>query len=158
MVRRAVLQSVVAAFSSGLLAADGAPKRRSYDSTAGSTFIEVFFGAAENGVSAEAMNWWTRMMVDRCWIKVMLDLYQVMTETDFRPELRGIKTPTLILQGDKDKSTRLELTGRRTHELISTSRLVVYEGAAHGLPFTHGERMVGDIVEFAGALPCGPRS
>jgi pimeloyl-ACP methyl ester carboxylesterase len=42
------------------------------------------------------------------------------------------------------------LTGRRTHELISGSRLTVYEGAAHGLAYTHADRLLADIVAFAG--------
>jgi pimeloyl-ACP methyl ester carboxylesterase len=90
------------------------------------------------------------MIVDRCAMKVLLDLNKVMTETDFRAELRTIATPTLIVHGDSDKSARLELTGRRTHELIPGSRLTVYEGAAHGLAYTHADRLLADIVAFAG--------
>jgi len=56
------------------------------------------------------------MFLDRCSFKVLRDLFKVMNETDFRPELRTIRTPTLILQGDIDKSTPLKLTGRQTHE------------------------------------------
>jgi pimeloyl-ACP methyl ester carboxylesterase len=109
-----------------------------------------FFGAPANHVSSETFDWWTRMIVDRCAMKVLLDLNKVMTETDFRAELRTIATPTLIVHGDSDKSARLELTGRRTHELIPGSRLTVYEGAAHGLAYTHADRLLADIVAFAG--------
>jgi pimeloyl-ACP methyl ester carboxylesterase len=73
-----------------------------------------------------------------------------MNETDFRPDLRTIRTPTLILQGDIDKSVTLEQNGRPTHELIPGSQLIVYENAAHGLPYTHTDRMLADIVAFAG--------
>ena len=107
-----------------------------------------FFGAPANAVSIEAMDWWTRMMVDRCSLKVMLDLHKVMTETDFRTELRAIAVPTLIVHGDKDTSANLELTGRRTQQLIPRSELKVYEGAAHGLPFTHAERFEADLLAF----------
>jgi non-heme chloroperoxidase len=60
-------------------------------------------------------------------------------------------TPTLILQGDIDKSVPLEKSGRPTHELMPGSRLLVYENAAHGLPYTHTDRMLADIIAFAGA-------
>ena len=110
-----------------------------------------FFGVPKNSVSNETMDWWCRMFLDRCSIKVLSELYKVMTETDFRAELRTIQTPTLILHGDIDKSARLELTGRPTHELIAGSRLLVYENAAHALPYTHTDRMLADIVAFAGA-------
>jgi pimeloyl-ACP methyl ester carboxylesterase len=110
-----------------------------------------FFGVPKNSVSIETMDWWSRQFLDRCSIKVLSELYKVMTETDFRPELGTIRTPTLILHGDIDKSAPLESTGRPTHELIASSRLLVYENAAHALPYTHTDRMLADIVAFAGA-------
>jgi pimeloyl-ACP methyl ester carboxylesterase len=110
-----------------------------------------FFGIPKNTVSPQTLDWWCRMFLDRCSIKVLSELFKVMNETDFRTELGTIRTPTLILQGDIDKSTPLELTGRPTHELIAGSRLIVYEDAAHGLPYTHVDRMLADIAAFAGA-------
>lgn len=109
-----------------------------------------FFGVPKNSASKETMDWWCRMILDRCSIKVLSDLFKVMNETDFRPELRTIRTPTLILQGDVDKSASLELNSRPTHELIAGSRLIVYENAPHGLPYTHTDRMLADIIAFAG--------
>jgi len=111
-----------------------------------------FFGVPKNFVSTETLDWWCRMFLDRCSFKVLRDLFKVMNETDFRPELRTIRTPTLILHGDNDKSAELELTGRPTHELITGSQLIVYENAPHGLPYTHTDRMLADIVAFAGPL------
>jgi non-heme chloroperoxidase len=110
-----------------------------------------FFGVPKNAVSTETMDWWGRMFLDRCSIKVLTETHKSMTETDFRAELRTIQTPTLILHGDIDKSVLLERTGRPTHELIPGSRLLVYENAAHALPYTHLDRMLADIVAFAGA-------
>lgn len=110
-----------------------------------------FFGLPINSVSNETMEWWCRMFLDRCSIKVLSELFKAMNETDFRAELRTIQTPTLILQGDIDKSVPLEKSGRPTHELIGGSKLSVYENAAHGLPYTHTDRMLADILAFAGA-------
>ncbi len=113
--------------------------------------VPDFFGMPKYSVSAQTLDWWCRMLLDRCSIKVLSDLWKVMNETDFRPELRTIRTPTLILQGDIDKSASLDLNSRPTHELIASSRLIVYENAPHGLPYTHLDRMLADIVAFAGA-------
>jgi non-heme chloroperoxidase len=110
-----------------------------------------FFGVSKNSVPAETLDWWSRMLLDRVSIKVLSELFKVMNETDFRTELRTIQTPTLILQGDIDKSAPLEFTGHPTHELIAGSRLLVYENAAHALPYTHTDRMLADIAAFAGA-------
>jgi pimeloyl-ACP methyl ester carboxylesterase len=109
-----------------------------------------FFGVSKNAVSPQIMEWWYRMFLDRVSIKVLSEMHRVMTETDFRPEIRTIRTPTLVLHGDIDKSALLESTGRPTHELITGSRLLVHENAAHALPYTHTERMLADIVNFAG--------
>lgn len=108
----------------------------------------AFFGP-DNAASAATMAWWTDMIVERCSLRVMLDLHRVFTETDFRPDLRSIRVPTLIVHGDKDTSTVLERTGRRTAELIAGSRLSIYDGAAHGLPITHKERLNHELLAFA---------
>ena len=109
----------------------------------------AFFGAPKNNVSQEIMDWWVRMMVDQCSLKVMLDLHRTFTETDFRPELRKISVPTLLIHGDKDTSSPIETTARKTAPLISGCQLKVYEGAAHGLPITHADRLNADLIAFA---------
>ena len=110
-----------------------------------------FFGVPKNPVSVETLDWWCRIFLDRCSTKVLGDLFKIMNETDFRPELRTIRTPTLILHGDIDKAAVLEFTACPTHELIAGSRLIVYENAAHGLPYTHMDRLLADITAFAGS-------
>ena len=109
----------------------------------------AFFGAPKNSVSQEIMDWWVRMIVDQCSLKVMLDLHKMFTETDFRPELRKISVPTLLIHGDNDTSTPIERTARKTAPLIAGCQLKVYEGAAHGLPITHAERLNADLITFA---------
>jgi non-heme chloroperoxidase len=106
----------------------------------------AFFGSP---VSDEISQWWVRMMVDGCSLKAMLDLHRSFTETDFRPDLPKIAVPTLLIHGDKDTSALLDLTSCRTQPLIPNSQLKIYEGAAHGLPFTHMDRLNADILAFA---------
>jgi pimeloyl-ACP methyl ester carboxylesterase len=55
-------------------------------------------------------------------------------------ELAALDVPTLIVQGDDDVSNPLELTSRRTAALMPDARLVVYEGAPHGVFLSHAER------------------
>jgi len=108
----------------------------------------AFFGAPKNAVSAEMMEWWTEMLL-QCSLRVLLDLHRVFTVTDFRPELRTISVPTLIIHGDIDTSTPIDLTGRKTASMIPGSQFKVYEGAAHGLPITHMDRLNRDLLAFA---------
>lgn len=107
----------------------------------------AFFGP-KNAVSAAMMEWWTATILQQCSLRVMLELHRVSTGTDFRPDLGAIRIPTLVVHGDSDTSTPLEFTGRRTARLIAGSELKVYEGAAHGLPITHMDRLNADLLAF----------
>jgi pimeloyl-ACP methyl ester carboxylesterase len=51
-------------------------------------------------------------------VKVLIELHRVFTITDFRAELRSITFPTLIVHGDCDTSTPIDLRGRKTARLI----------------------------------------
>jgi pimeloyl-ACP methyl ester carboxylesterase len=109
-----------------------------------------FFGVPKNSVSTETMDWRYRMFLDRFSVKVLSDLLTLMNESDCRAQLRTIRTATLILKGDIDKSAPLELTRYPTHELIAGSQLLVYENAAPGLPYTRTDRVVAVIAAFTG--------
>jgi len=116
----------------------------------------AFFGAPKNPVSDEVMQWWGRMMIDQCPMNTFLDLHRVFTETDFRPDLRKITVPTILIHGDADTSTSLDFTSRRSAPLIRGSQLKVYEGAAHGLPVTHMDRLNADLLAFTSIPPPHP--
>lgn len=97
--------------------------------------------------SPEMVQWGVRMCLQAS-LKALTDCNRADTETDFRAELPKIIAPTLIIHGDKDVSTPLESTGRKTARLIPGSRLEVYEGAPHGLMFTHMDRFNRDLLAF----------
>jgi pimeloyl-ACP methyl ester carboxylesterase len=108
-----------------------------------------FFGV-KNGVSQAVIDWWARQIL-QCSLKPLLELHRAYTEADFRPEVRAITLPTLLIHGDSDVSTSLDMTSRRTAALIRGSELKVYPGAAHGLAFTHKARLNEDLLSFASA-------
>jgi non-heme chloroperoxidase len=70
------------------------------------------------------------------------------SSTDFREDLKKINVPTLIIHGDKDKTVPIKITSEKTAKLIKDSVLHVYEGAPHGLWFTHKEKLNKDLLEF----------
>jgi non-heme chloroperoxidase len=70
--------------------------------------------------------------------------------TDFRNDLQRIDVPTLVIHGDADRILPLAATGKRTHEAIKGSRLVVVEGGPHGLTWTHAERVNHELLTFLG--------
>jgi non-heme chloroperoxidase len=62
--------------------------------------------------------------------------------------LAVVTVPTLLVHGDRDASAPLALTGKVAVELIPNCRLEVYEGAPHGLMYTHMDRLHRDILRF----------
>ncbi len=68
--------------------------------------------------------------------------------TDFRADLAKITTPTLVIHGDDDRIVPLAASGRRTHEAIKDSKLVVIEGAPHGLLVTHAAEVSAALLDF----------
>ena len=57
--------------------------------------------------------------------------------------------PALVIQGEKDATCPLDLTGRPTAALLPHARLSFYEGAPHGLLLTHMERLNAELTAFA---------
>ena len=70
--------------------------------------------------------------------------------TDFRKDLTRIDIPALVVHGDADRICPLEVTGKRTSEMIKGSRLVVVEGAPHGLNWTHAPQLNRALLDFLG--------
>jgi non-heme chloroperoxidase len=91
---------------------------------------------------------WVREMMLGVPVPVAAACRKTISFADLRAAAAGIDLPTLIVQGDKDASSPLPLTGAKTAKLIKGSKLVVYEGAPHGLTLTHSERLVSDLLAF----------
>lgn len=98
--------------------------------------------------------------VTRAWVRAMmlsvpqpvaLACRRTIAGADLRAAAAKVDRPTLIVQGDKDASAPLPLTGAKTAKLIKGSKLMVYEGAPHALPLTHGERFNADLLAFLAA-------
>ncbi len=92
---------------------------------------------------------WLRGMVLWTSGKALLDTNRAVTTADFREELPKIAVPTLVIHGDRDVSAPLDITGRRTADLMPSATLRVYEGAPHGLIVTHIDRLNRDLLDFA---------
>jgi non-heme chloroperoxidase len=92
---------------------------------------------------------WVKSMALKTSLKAVIDCHRMLVREDFRAELQAIDLPVLVIQGDADISSPIDLTGRPTAELIPGARLEIYEGAPHGLFITHRERLNRDLAAFA---------
>ncbi|MEO9325387.1 alpha/beta hydrolase [Nocardioides sp. C4-1] len=68
--------------------------------------------------------------------------------TDFREDLSKITVPTLVIHGDSDATVPFEGSGKRTHESIAGSELVVLEGAPHGCNVSHADEFNRALLDF----------
>lgn len=70
--------------------------------------------------------------------------------TDFRQDLKKVDVPTLVLHGAADGTVPFEGSGKRTHEAIAGSELVVLDGAPHGCNVSHAEAFNRALLAFLG--------
>jgi len=68
--------------------------------------------------------------------------------TDFRADLAQFAVPTLVVHGDADQIVPVDVSGRRSHEMIKGSRLEVLPGAPHGFAATHARQLNALMLDF----------
>ncbi|MFA5770313.1 MAG: alpha/beta hydrolase [Patescibacteria group bacterium] len=68
--------------------------------------------------------------------------------TDFRKDLPKINIPSLIIQGDADRILPFPITGKRLHEKVKGSKLVIIKDGPHGIPWTHAEEINRELLNF----------
>lgn len=71
------------------------------------------------------------------------------SESDFRADLPRITVPVRVIHGDADATVPIAATGKRAAQLIPSADLKIYEGAPHGLFYTHRHDLNRDIAAFA---------
>lgn len=75
---------------------------------------------------------------------------QAFASTDFRQDLTKITVPTLVIHGDSDGIVPFEGSGKRTHETVEGSELVLVEDAPHGLNVSHATEFNRALIDFLG--------
>ena len=108
-----------------------------------------FYGA--HPVAPEIVDW-TVDQIAAVPVETLLATQRMGAHTDYRAELAELDLPVLLLHGDADASTPIELTGRRTAALLPNAELVEIPGAAHGLYLTHADRII-DAISVHSVTP-----
>ncbi|PKA99901.1 pimeloyl-ACP methyl ester carboxylesterase [Flavobacteriaceae bacterium MAR_2009_75] len=68
--------------------------------------------------------------------------------TDFRPELKNVTVPTLIVHGDADETVPLATSAEQAAKGIAENTFEVIEGAPHGLNVTHADQLNKILIDF----------
>jgi pimeloyl-ACP methyl ester carboxylesterase len=111
-------------------------------------FTRVFFGLDKRPelLSEPARHYFWRIASEAS-AKGTLDCIAAFSRTDFRSEMAALTVPTLVLHGDADTIVPFEVSGRRSHEAVPGSRLVVVEGGPHGLLATHPDEVNAALLD-----------
>ena len=84
----------------------------------------------------------------QCGLKNAYDCIKQFSETDFTADLKKIDVPTLVVHGSDDQIVPIDAAGKASAKIIKNAKLVIYEGAPHGLPTTHKDRLNADLLAF----------
>lgn len=68
--------------------------------------------------------------------------------TDFRPELKNVTVPTLIVHGDDDKIVPIQTSAEQAAKGITNSEYHIIEGGPHGLGVTHAATLNEILISF----------
>ncbi|QNF32164.1 alpha/beta hydrolase [Adhaeribacter swui] len=112
-------------------------------------FGKKFFGVnlLNHPVSAPLLDYY-RMLASVASPRATEQCAIAFAQTDFRQDVQAISVPTLIIHGDDDQTVPIEASGKRTASMIPAAQYLVYEGAPHGLFYTHKERLNQDLIQF----------
>lgn len=70
------------------------------------------------------------------------------SETDLTEDLKRFDIPTLVLHGDDDQIVPIGASAMLSSKIIKNAKLVVYEGAPHGMCTTLKDRVNNELLSF----------
>ena len=114
-------------------------------------FTTTFFTAGDRSdLISEPTRLYNREIAAFASPKGTLDCITAFGRTDFRDDLARVTVPTLIIHGNSDAIVPFEVSGKRSHETIEGSSLVLIEGGPHGVNATHPEQFNRALLDFLG--------
>ncbi len=111
-------------------------------------FTTGFFSAGDELKVTEAQRQSAIALCQQSDQTAALGCMEAFGTTDFRDDLTKITVPTLVIHGDSDGIVPFEGSGRRTHDAVAGSELVVVQGAPHGFNVSHQEEFNRDLLTF----------
>jgi pimeloyl-ACP methyl ester carboxylesterase len=81
----------------------------------------------------------------------LITIWESLTVADYRPMLRRIDVPLLLVCGSESNYYGVE-TGEYVRDAAPDARLIVYQGADHSPHLGERERFTADLKQFAGGV------
>jgi non-heme chloroperoxidase len=111
-------------------------------------FVVQFFSADGELKVSEGERQAARAECDQADKTAVLGCMEAFGTTDFREDLTHVTVPTLVIHGDSDGTVPFEGSGKRTHEAIAGSELVLLHGAPHGCNVSHADEFNRALIDF----------
>jgi pimeloyl-ACP methyl ester carboxylesterase len=111
-------------------------------------FFEDFYGVGIlTAPVSDGVLEWSWMMAMQAGLKATLDCVDAFGKTDFRPDLKAITAPTLVIHGTGDQTAPIDATGRAMARSLK-AQLVELDGAPHGVLASHRQEVLGALLAF----------
>jgi pimeloyl-ACP methyl ester carboxylesterase len=81
-------------------------------------------------------------------LKAAHDAVTACAVTDYRDDIQRFDVPVLVIHGEQDAFVPFDATARQAVDLFRDATLKVYQGAPHGVLFTHKDRLNQDLLSF----------
>lgn len=112
-------------------------------------FAAMFYGTNRPGANV------SQGILDSFWMQCSLTGFpasylgiKAFSETDLTEDLKRFDVPTLIMHGEADEIVPIDLTARRSVEIVKDAVLKVYPGLPHGMCQTNKDTINADLFEF----------
>lgn len=108
-----------------------------------------FYGFNRAGAKVSqgiVQNWWRQGMIGGALAQY--EGIKAFSETDQTEDLKAIKVPTLVMQGDDDQVVPYKDAALLQAKLLKQSILKIYPGLPHGMMTTHAEIINSDLLAF----------
>jgi len=112
-------------------------------------FFPTFYGQQllAHAVSSAVVNWSCHLAM-QAGLKSTLDCIDAFSRTDFRPELKTIDCPTLLIHGTNDQVVPIDVSSRQAATMIRHAILHEIAEGGHGLLASHTDAICTDVLKF----------
>ena len=111
-------------------------------------FTTQFFSVGDDLKVTEAQRQDAIRLCKQADQQAALGCMEAFGTTDFREDLPKVTVPTLVIHGAGDGTVPFEGSGKRTHEAIAGSELVVVDDAPHGFNVSHAAAFNRALLDF----------
>lgn len=111
-------------------------------------FTTGFFSAGDTLKVSEAQRVYAREIASIASPKGTVECVKAFSFTDFRDDVAKIDIPTLVIHGDSDAIVPYEASGKRAHEAIAGSQVVLIKDGPHGINASHPAEFNAALLSF----------